>query len=276
VIYVGNPSRSRKATIFFVGGDKHIMAVAKVPLVHPASTAILNEADLLAGMGAPPFAPRVLFRDRLRGIAAQSWLDGESVPRQLTPAHVHLLDRLRVPGASVRICDGRSAIMAGLEGIALPLDRGVVDRACGLLEFDAPLPAFVEHGDFAPWNLKRLSDGSSGAIDWEWSIDRGLPCQDICRFFYMQDALFGGDGNVWHTLTREPLLLQHYTRNSIPGQALLPLAMHYLLRTLVTESRGGNLLLVRHASREIEQLLTAESHRFPVPIVLNPGRPKTA
>jgi hypothetical protein len=257
VIYVGNPSPTRKITLFFVGSDARIQAVAKTPLSNEAGPAILNEADRLAAFGDVPYAPGILLRDRTRGISVQSWLHGSPVSRRLTRAHIHLLDSLRIGEATTRVSDSRSALLSQLDATDLPFDRALLDRASELLQFDQPLPAFIEHGDFAPWNLKRLRDGSIGAIDWEWSLDRGLPCQDLCRFFYVQDALFHGPGKVWHALTRHPLLLEHFRRHGIPQQALLPLVTVYLFRTLLTYGSGVNPVLAQHAFRELADLIHA-------------------
>ena len=129
------------------------------------------------------------------------------------------------------------------------------------MEDDSPLPAFIEHRDFAPWNLKRLKDGRTAAIDWEWAIPRGLPCQDIFRYFYIQDALFHGPGDAWQVLNNHALVKAHYRRFDIPPQALLPLAMHYQLRVLAMDWRGGNVFLSQYAFRQIEALLSTAQVR---------------
>ncbi len=255
VIYIGNPSRTRKATLFFVRNDAQIEAVAKVPLVPDASAAIQNEARFLSQIGVVPFAPKFICDDPANGIAAQAWLEGAPVPRRLTKAHVRLLDSLHVPDVYKRLSKSRASIELKLDEVDLPLTRAVRERAIELLDVDEPLPAFTEHGDFAPWNLKRLSDGSTAAIDWEWSVHQGLPCQDIFRFFYIQDALFGGGIEVWRTLKRHPLLVAHYRRFSIPEGALIPLAACYLLRTLCSEGAGGSLQVAHHACAAVSQLV---------------------
>lgn len=262
VLHIGNPSYTRKITVFFVGRRDHgIKAVAKVPLFSASGQAILNEADVLDQLRGADYLPACLFRDRQQGIAAQSWLEGAPVSRRLTPAHMELLARFAVPEAIVRVSDQREAVARELDHAGVPFDREVLARAQQFLDYDAPLPAFIEHRDFAPWNLKRLGDGRTGAIDWEWAVLRGLPCQDIYRYFYIQDALFNGRGNVWQVLNQQPLVRDYYRRFDLPSGALPALAMHYLLRVLAMDWRGGNVFLARYGFRQIESLLAAENTR---------------
>jgi Phosphotransferase enzyme family len=255
VLYIGNPSHTRKVTVFFVGRDRRFKAVAKIPLLEDSARAILNEAQILRELAGAGYLPGFLFNDPERGIAAQSWLEGEPVSRQLTSAHMDLLARFAVPGETIRVSGQRASIAGELDGADLPFDRAALARAQQLLEYDQPLPAFIEHRDFAPWNLKSLPGGGSGAIDWEWAILRGLPCQDIFRYFYIQDALFNGPGHVWRELNRHPLVQAHFRRFAIPAEALRPLAMHYQLRVLAMDWKSGNTRLAQYAFRQIETLL---------------------
>jgi hypothetical protein len=235
--------------------------VAKVPL-HPLSgQAILSEAATLEQLRGADYLPDLLFRDPQRGIAAQSWLEGEPVSRKLTAAHMDLLARFAIPGATIRVSSQLSSIARDLEQADMPFDRSVLNMALGFLDYDEPLPAFVEHRDFAPWNLKRLPNGRTGAIDWEWTVLRGLPCQDIFRYFYIQDALFYGPGNAWDVLNSHRFVREHYRRFAIPPQALPALAMHYQLRVLAMDWRSGNSFLAQYAYRQVQSLLKLKSAR---------------
>ena len=256
VLYIGNPSFTRKITLFFVASrDRAFRAVAKVPLHHASREAILNEAAILESLPEKDYLPRSIFQDPKRGVAAQSWLEGAPVSRKLTSAHMELLAEFAVPGASVRVSDQRDPIACELERLDLPFDRRVLEQALEVLAYDEPLPAFIEHRDFAPWNLKQLTDGRTAAIDWEWAILRGLPCQDIFRYFYIQDALFHGPGNAWQAMNNHPLVQAYWRRFDLPPEALPALAMYYLLRVLAMDWRGGNTFLSQYAFGQIEALL---------------------
>ncbi len=259
VLHIGNPSHTRKATIFFVDPQRESKAAAKVPLREGAADAILNEAEILPQLGEGGYHPDTLFRDEERGIAVQSWLEGEPVGRELTSGHMDLLANFAVPGAIVRVAGERASIVAELESADLPFERDTLSRAIEFLDDDRPLPAFIEHRDFAPWNLKRLPDGATGAIDWEWAVLRSLPCQDIFRYFYIQDALFNGPGNVWDVVNGHPLVKAHCRRFDIPAAALAPLDMHYLLRTLAMDWKSGNTGLAEYSFNQISSLLALRS-----------------
>ncbi len=261
VLHIGNPSYTRKVTIFLVGRDRRFKAVAKVPLLNDSARAILNEGHILRSLGGADYLPECLFQDPQRGVAAQSWLEGDPVSRALTTPHMDLLARFAVAGEATRVSEQRASIAADLEQLDLPFDRDVLARAQEYLDYDEPLPAFLEHRDFAPWNLKRLPDGRTGAIDWEWAVLRSLPCQDIFRYFYIQDVLFHGPGNVWKRLTSDPLVLAHYRRFAIPPGALPALAMFYQLRVLAMDWKGGNARLAAYAFEQIQCLLSVDRAR---------------
>jgi hypothetical protein len=257
VLHIGNPSHTRKVTVFFVGRDRRFKAVGKIPLLADSAPAILNEADILHELRGADYLPAFLCKEPGRGISVQSWLEGEPVSRKLTSAHMDLLARFAAPGEAIRVSDRRAEISRDLEQADLPFDRDVLARAQELLDYDQPLPACIEHRDFAPWNLKRLPGGRSGAIDWEWTVLRALPCQDIFRYFYIQDALFNGPGQVCRMLNRHPLVEAYYRKFAIPAEALRPLAMHYQLRVLAMDWKSGNMRLAQYAFRQIEILLNS-------------------
>jgi thiamine kinase-like enzyme len=46
----------------------------------------------------------------------------------------------------------------------------------------------LQHGDFAPWNIVRLPDGSLRALDWEYANAEGFPYLDIA-YYLLQTSL---------------------------------------------------------------------------------------
>jgi hypothetical protein len=255
VIHVGSRSYTRKASVFFLGSDRLVGAVAKVPLAPAAALAILNEAAILHLMKAEDYLPNVLFQDLERGATAQSWLDGKPVSSGFTAAHLDLLSLLVNPGRTTRVSDYRPAIDVQLDELDLPFERSLLSQALELLDFDEPLQGFVEHRDFAPWNLKWLPNGSLGLLDWEWAVSNSLPWQDVCRFFYLDDVHFDGPGRVWEAMNSNPLLKIYRQRFVIPPAALMALTMHYLLRVLCMDWQSGNVGLAQYTFRQIRSLL---------------------
>ncbi|HVJ07406.1 MAG TPA: phosphotransferase [Acidisarcina sp.] len=247
-----------------LGKDAAVKAVAKVPLAEEASGAILNEATILRRLHPLGDLPEVLFQDEQHGIAAQTWLEGKAVSRTFEVAHIDLLSRLAQEDESVRLCDFQSSIAANLDKLDLPLDRSRLGQALDLMDSEEKLPAFIEHRDFTPWNLKRLRSGHFGLLDWEWAVEKGLPWQDICRFFYEQDFLFQGPGKVWETLSSHPLLRTYLRRFDIPADTLPGLTMHYLLRNLCLrvlhmDTTSFDTAAVEYTVQQIEAILDTKA-----------------
>lgn len=257
VIHVGSLSHSRKAILFLIESGVRVVAAAKVPLARESAAAIFNEAQMLDHLSRFDYLPRVLFRDQTRGIAAQSWLDGKPVGRGFEQPHLDLLNSLACLESGVRVSDEQSSLQHALDKSELPFDRSVLARSLEVLECDAELPPFVEHRDFAPWNLKWLRAGVLGLLDWEWAEPVGLPWQDACRHFYLDDVHFHGPGHVWEALISNELLRSYRHRFEIPDDALPALTMRYLLRELFMEWDGGNRRLAEYAYLQINALLEA-------------------
>ena len=51
------------------------------------------------------------------------------------------------------------------------------------------LPACIEHGDFAPWNIRRLANGDLFVFDWEYAKMSGVPWHDALHFCFQTTAL---------------------------------------------------------------------------------------
>src|ERR1019366_1784803 len=142
VIHVGNSSHTRKAILFFIAEDGRVRFAAKVPIIHGAAQAILNESAMLKRLKAFECLPKVLFEDAARGIAVQSWLEGKPVSRGFTPAHLDLLNSLVNPGDTARVSDFQLEVKAELDELDHPFDRSVLECALEMLDFDEPLRAF--------------------------------------------------------------------------------------------------------------------------------------
>ncbi|HEY1576434.1 MAG TPA: hypothetical protein VGF82_05095 [Terracidiphilus sp.] len=254
VIHVGSPSHTRKAIVFLIENGKRVVGAGKVPLMPESAAAILNEGAVLERLGHFDNVPKVLFRDFERGVAAQSWLEGGPVSREFTEAHLELVSSLAEPKGSVKISDCQSELARGFESTDLPYDRTLLARGLDMLAYDKPLRAFIEHRDFAPWNLKWVRKGILGLLDWEWAVSKGLPWQDISRYFYLNDVHFKENGQVWEEMGKNDLLLQYRRRFEIPNEAIAPLTMRYLLRELLMEWEGGNRWLADYAIRQIGAL----------------------
>ncbi len=165
-IHLGTPDRRQKAILFHrtpAGG----MAVRKLALSAGAEAAVTREIAILRQLATlrPGLAPAVLGAD---GVSVDmTWLDGTPVPARLDGVVLALLDSLR-------------------------LDRQIEPQAGTNLP--ERLPAFIEHGDMAPWNLRR-HPGGLHVLDWEDACIPGLPLQDLVGWLLA----------VGHVLRRRPV-----------------------------------------------------------------------
>lgn len=252
--HIGNPSHTQKAILFFIDHDCHIKAVAKLPLQAEAGGAILHEANILQKLQMKYNVPHVLFSDQEHGIAAQTWIEGKHVPRKFREEHLEFLTQLVCDGLTVRLSPYRSEIAAQLNGLDAPLDRDLLQRALALLDNETEFTAFIEHGDFAPWNMRQVKNGKIALIDWEWAMEKSLPYQDICRFFYIQDYLFRESRNVWEILTSHPLLQLYARQYNLSGKSLQSLTAYYLLRSLCRDWIDGNRERAIYTMRQLQFL----------------------
>lgn len=194
VIYLGTPGPRRKAVIHLVDRASGAgRAVIKVPLTEDAKAAILHEAEVLEALAAERFelSPRLLHVDWARGITTQSFMEGPSGSRKLGPEHGRLLRTLLLPGETTTLAEhaeiwAREIRLAGEDTAENANLAVVIDD----LRDDSPLPSCWQHGDFTPWNIKRLTRGKCALLDWEDARRRALPLHDAYHFLHMQDWLF--------------------------------------------------------------------------------------
>jgi hypothetical protein len=236
VIYVGTPGPRRKAVVHLVGAETgECKAVVKIPLTDEARFAVLQEALVLEVLAADGFAwaPRLLYVDRDKGIATQTFVEGRSGTRKLGPELWRLLSALMLPGETTTLS---SQAQQWLEQFGDVSDGSCVAQVVAQLRDDSPLQACWEHGDFAPWNIKRLGDGRCALIDWEDAQRCGLPLLDAFRFLHMQDLLFNGKPRLHARDLYEPAKELRVT----PAQCN-DLEAAYLVRAYMASQRDGNL-----------------------------------
>jgi len=196
VIYVGTPGPARKA-VFGLTDPRTgaVSSVGKVPLGPAAAVAIRREADILEKLARekPGRAPRMLFVNHSKGIATQEFVDGLPTERQLTERHVACLSALTILGETISLREVLSDLRRQLDGSGHLAQNAhaVLERVLDEADDPSPLPAVWEHGDFAPWNLIKMPDGSLRAVDWEAAARRGLPLFDLVYFRSIQMMLFG-------------------------------------------------------------------------------------
>jgi len=196
VIYVGTPGPRRKAVFSLIDSQmKRITSIGKAPLGPSAGLAINHEVDILGTLAKekPGRAPNTLFVNRRNGIATQEFVSGSTTGQRLTERHVAFLADLSIPGETIslrEVVDNLKQRIQALQNLSQET-RAVLDQVLAEVDDPSPLPSVWEHGDFAPWNIKSMANGSLRAIDWEAASRQGLPLFDLVYFRSMQTFLFG-------------------------------------------------------------------------------------
>jgi aminoglycoside phosphotransferase (APT) family kinase protein len=117
---------------------------------------------------------------------------------------------------------------------AVSWDRELAGHGWALDELhdEVALPACWEHGDFTPWNIRRLPDGRCALLDWENARRRSLPLLDAFHFLHMQDFLFGAPPR---THAKEL-----WAKLGILPRSIRKLEVAYLAGAIVACAKSGN------------------------------------
>lgn len=241
IILIGNPSITRKLLIFISGYGEDSRQVIKLPLTEAARESICRETEILTWLDGKMRTPRLLHSiEDASGAAAQQYLGGRLGSRTCKPAYLDLLIEMPRSGElrPLRV-EGR-ALGQRLRGCSAYRQNAlVVDSALALLDRELDVPTVLVHGDFAPWNIRELADGSVTLIDWESANRDGLPLHDLCHFFYMQIKLFAPRSSFYSSFVREGSWRAYCQRWGLSPALLGPLVAAYLLHTVADAWENG-------------------------------------
>ena len=100
-------------------------------------------------------------------------------------------------------------------------------------------PITVHHGDFAPWNLIRLPDGTLRVIDWEYGTLEGFPHLDLAHYVLQTSALIHRKSPLAAAQTAITYLSQHpqLDLNATEARALTCLAAYAAYRKTSEDGR---------------------------------------
>ena len=201
VIYFGTPCKTRKlVTLFFDSITSKLCIIVKMPLSKLASRTIKREFKILGDLQKRKvnIAPRPLHFDKKTGIACQSAINGRPTGRNFTILHRMFLESLRLSNKTISIYEKSLQLQKQLELTSLlnPSLKLILNKLLKDCKDSTQfLPVYV-HGDFSPWNIKKLENGALVAFDWEMGDPNGLPVYDISFFFLIQSYLFNEKFNL--------------------------------------------------------------------------------
>lgn len=229
IVFVGKPSTTVKLTAFLAGETGKIAAVMKIALTSAAKASVANESEALRRLhGTVPGVPPLIASEPHHGVCLQGWMDGTSCDRRLTRSHVDLLLSLPKSGKHKKLRCAFQEIAGGVpQEFRSIAERYVLPDRC-----DMEIPAVPEHGDFVPWNMKQLADGSLCLLDWEYYRPHSLPLLDLLHFFYRQEFLFRDRLSSHAMIAKSPLVKSYSSALYVSSEVVPELEMLYLLRCL--------------------------------------------
>jgi hypothetical protein len=195
VVYFGTRCRAHKAVAILVDSiNLRPSIVVKAPLSESAAKSIIHEYNILCYLEQkkPGIAPKPIFSDNVSGIATQEAIIGRTLGRKFTKKHWGIMEELIMSNSHTTVTAQSQKLLLKLS-IMNGLELSTKNLLMCLLEesFDSSsLPIAFVHGDFAPWNIKKIRNDSLMVFDWEMADLSGLPLYDFFYFFLMQSYLF--------------------------------------------------------------------------------------
>ena len=240
-----------KLTLRLMDARGNALAYGRVAEAPAAVAVVQREAQVLKRLAltaAADHVPRLIDQGVLDEPGGYYLLESagseQATAATLDQRHFNFLASLVEPGPPRPWGTLLGQLAEELEPVlgAYPTARDVWDS---LHQLDGPvLPRCIEHGDFAPWNIREQADGRLFVIDWEHSLLDGLPWFDALHFRFQQDSL----------VLRKPVVdllkglcetfslpcARAYLSALPPAEQIdYPLAALYLLRTLALGQREG-------------------------------------
>jgi hypothetical protein len=201
IIYFGTPCSTHKAVAVIVDSFTiQPSIICKVPLSDLAVKSIKQEYNILCYLkqNNPGVAPTPFFLDRESGVAVQEAIIGRPLPRTFSGLHWKFLEQLAISDNATSVFEHSKSLL----NLLSKTDRLKSNTKILLEQLlkectdSTSLPQIFVHGDFAPWNIKKIENGSLMAIDWEMGDPKGLPIYDFFYFFIIQAYLFKDKFNL--------------------------------------------------------------------------------
>jgi hypothetical protein len=201
IIYFGTPCSTHKAVAVIVDSFKmQPSIICKVPLSDLAAKSIKQEYNILCYLkqNNPGVAPIPFFLDRESGAAVQEAIIGSPLPRTFSGLHWKFLEQLAISDNATSVFEHSQSLLNLLSKIDRLESKTkiLLERLLKECRDSTSLPQIFVHGDFAPWNIKKIDNGSLMALDWEMGDPNGLPVYDFFYFFIIQAYLFKDKFNL--------------------------------------------------------------------------------
>ncbi len=187
-----------KLTLRVMDDRAHVMAYARMAFEPEAIAVAQREANVLEAVSLMPAAacaPDVITTRNLSDpdgfLLVESAGPDEAAKPYLTQEHFDFLSGLLRYDA-MSWSDVIATLTSEIAELPEPVgESGLLDRVIRRLEGMRinDVPTCIEHGDFAPWNIRRNRNGGLFVLDWEHSRLDGLPWFDALHFQFQMAAL---------------------------------------------------------------------------------------
>lgn len=197
-ILVGSPGPREKLTVQVMDSRATVLAYIRMAYSEEAIAIVRHEADVLQHLrslvpiGSAPEISAIVENTEPNAICVvEKAGPALSLPQRLTKDHFSYLQTL----VSTRLLVWPEIV----DRLAIPLRRcaqefdatDLVNRALSRLAgaFPVGIPQCIEHGDFAPWNIRRDDIGQLFILDWEHARFEGIPWADALHFICQVESL---------------------------------------------------------------------------------------
>ena len=275
-VLIGAPGPCSKLTLKLMDAGGGTLAYARLARLPDAVEKLRNECAVLSALAATPAgqsAPQLIAHGELADASGFFLVEtagpDESIPHVLNSVHFAFLSRL----VGERKLEW-SVMVNQIEAETRPLqddpELGHVIAAALAALRAKPGPDFrtcIEHGDFAPWNIRASSMEEVFVLDWEHARLEGLPWLDALHFCFQTEALVGrrGPRQVLTSLLSvfsQPAAQEYAKRLSMMAGHERSLITVYLLRVLAVGASEGHAAVAHQQvmrCRMLEHLLQNQS-----------------
>lgn len=197
-VLVSDVGPRSKSTLKIMNLEGDELSYARVALLPAARKVVEHEVEVLKVLMSQNVAgdfPQILssgtFENPKMSYSIQSVGPNKSSGESLSLTHLHYLDSL-VKNEVTSFQDVLESLMLNLKLVVKDhCIIKVMDRAFKALELveNFPIRHAIEHGDFAPWNIRKKQGGELFVFDWEHTDLCGLAWMDLLHFVYQVESL---------------------------------------------------------------------------------------
>jgi hypothetical protein len=232
-VLAGNPAHdTQRFIILLFDRNQHPVSIVKAGLSEPAKALIEKEQQFLSSIspnaiGIPKL--RAPFADERVKAFALNFAEGES-PRSQDLEKLSIVLISWISNIKIALCETAAwqQLENGLRLVpAYPALRQLGDRN---------IRACIQHGDFAPWNIKAARNGSWTVLDWERGALNGIPGWDWFHYI-IQTTILVEHKSVHEIASRIEALLQsetfkNYSKQSGVSEIERELVIAYLIHLI--------------------------------------------